>query len=793
MNLTWIFVAVVYAIGVLIARRLRADFPWRIAVLFYVLVLIFLWHPMTGPYVDLPAEFLTNFSPWSGVVHHTHIVNYELNDLVMQIIPWAEQVRTAYRSGHLPLWNPLSGAGYPLLASAQSQALSPLRLLTLPLPLGYAFTAEAAMKMLIAMSFMYGFCRRRWSELPSAIGAVCFAFSTFIQVWLHFPLATAAVWIPAAILSIDLLIERANGRRIAGVAVAWSAMLLSGHPETVAHTAFIGALYILWVLLVERPLAARDAMRRIGALAIAMLLAALIASPFLAPFAEALRKSKRYQELQARPNVAGYYRDWPSMVLLFQPHFFGHVPEDKAWPQVRAESITAFAGVIGVGAWLGLLLRAARRRRWRDREIFFILIAPLILGIILAWPGVSTLFHLLFKFAANDRLRLMLCWTIATLTAAIIDDALREGPRYLLIGNLLTSTALLLLIKLVDFPLPAMRDLALLGVLPSLIVIAVSLLLIVPTRFRLLATCVLFAAIIGELWSATRTWNPVLPASMMYPTTPLIRFVQRGAPPEQFRITGIQGMLFPNTQAMYGLADIRAHDPMANGRYLGILRALAGYDTEKYFARWINTDTTLLNFLNVKYVLTEPNQTIEESDRYKLVYEGKDGRVYQNRDVLPRFFPVKYVDLAFRHELFIRDMLKHTAWHDTAIVNVLPVENDRMRQDFLHQPGPNAPVATLTMLHASTTDYTMRVRAPRHTLVVSSLPYWPGWRVVLNGKTTLTRPVNGAFLGYIVPPGESVVRVYYRPILFYVTLFVSLLAIAATIVIARRESLLQAR
>ena len=781
MNVTWIYVAALYAAAVFVARRFGATFPWRVAAFFYSLVLIFMFRPMTGPYVSLPVDMLTALPPWSGVLHHVHPVNSELNDLVTQIVPWAHQVQLAWRSAELPLWNALSGSGYPLLASAQSSALSPLRLAAVPLPLGYGFTAEAAGKMLIAMSFMYAFCRRRWSELPSAIGGVCFGFSTFIQVWLHFPLASASAWIPAAMLTLDLLFERVTHRRIAATAAVWGTMLLSGHPETVAHTAFFGGLFILWLLFVEQRLDLRQTLRRIGALAAAMLLAALVASPFLTSFLEAVRKSKRFQELQARPNAIGYFSDWPSMIILFQPHFFGHVPEDVAWGPARAESITAFAGVLGAGAWLALLVRAIVRRRFRDREMFFVLMTPIVLGIILAWPGVSTLFHFLFKFAANARLRVMLCWTGAAMTAAIIDVALREAYSYLLLASLAVATALFCLITFVHFPNAAARDLAMLALLPSVLVVAASLLLAAPARDRVPAACVLFAAIIAELWSATRTWNPVVPDSLMYPTTPLIRFLQRQ--PKPFRIVGLYATLFPNTQAVYGLEDIRAHDPMANGRYLGLLRALSDYDTDDYFAKWTQTDTPLLDFLNVKYVVADQSLTVKDA-KYRLVYEGKDGRVYENRDVLPRFFPVRYIDLAFRHEQFIRSILHQTAWRDTGIVNVLPVENDRMRQDFLHPPPKNAPDAKLTLTRAAGDDYAMRVVAPRYTLVVSSIPYWPGWRVEQNGKRALARPVNGAFLGFTVPPGTTDVRVYYRPAVFYGASVVSLLAIAAVIALA---------
>jgi hypothetical protein len=790
MNATWLYVGVLYALAVLIARRLRADFPWRIAAFFYALVLIYLFRPMTGPYVNLPVDILTNLAPWHGVLKYQRVHNSELNDLVMQIIPWAHQVRAALLSGHLPLWNPLSASGYPLLASAQSSALSPLRLLALPLPLGQAFTAEAAMKILIALSFMYGFCRRRWSELASAIGAVCFAFCTFVQVWLHFPLASAAVWIPMAIVSLDLVLEKASGRRIAGVAFAWGTMLLLGHPETVAHTAFIGSLFILWVLVVERRMALRDVMQRVAALSIAMTLAALIASPFLATFAESIRKSKRYQELQVRPNEIGYFSDWPSVIILFQPHFFGRLPEEKAWPQAAAESITAFAGVLGAGAWLALLVHAIVERRWRDRHMFFVYATPVIVGIILAWPVIGAGFHLMFRFAANARLRLLLCWAIAAMAAAVVDVALADDARrvpgrvYLLIASGTSGLALLLLLKLVHMP-PVLREMALYYALPSILVVATSLLVMIP-RWRTIGVCVMFAAIIAETWSATRTWNPVLPEGLMYPSTPLIRFLQRGAPSALYRNVGIGSMFFPNTNAMYGLAEIRAHDPMALGRYIGVLRAIASYETDDYFAKWTNSETALLDYLNVRYIVAEPGAKLENT-RHHLVYEGKDGIVYENPTVLPRFFPVRNILLEFKQDRFVAQLLRHESWSHTAIVNTLPVDNDQMRQDFLRPRPRNSPEATLKMVSATDTDYTMKVRAPRYSMVVSSIPFAAGWRVEQNGKVIRSRPVNGSFLGYTVPPGEWTVRVYYRPTLFYAGALVSLLAIAATFLLFRRD------
>ncbi|HKO58293.1 MAG TPA: hypothetical protein VJ276_20685, partial [Thermoanaerobaculia bacterium] len=410
MNPTWLLVGAVYALAVWLARRAgMRELRWRIAALFYLLVLIFMFRPMTQQFVNVPVDFIQSLPPWTHVTRNHDVWNRELNDVVLQIVPWAHQAREAWRSGHLPLWNQLAGSGYPLLANGQSSAFSVVRLLALPLPLGYAMTAEAAMKLLMAMTFTFLYCRRRYEELPSAFAAVVFGFSTFLVVWLHFPLVTVAVFLPAVMLQIDLLIERRTFGRFCFAAFLWAAMLFGGHPETVSHIFFLALLYVGWRAGVSPAsrrasspggTAARDVPRLAGGTPVllltltgAMVVAALIASPFLATFGEAVTKSKRYQELKVSPNLIGYYSDFPSQVILLQPFFYGEVPFEKAWGPEGAESITGFVGVIGVASWLGVFLWALINRRWRSIELFFALATLLILGIILAWPVVAAAFH----------------------------------------------------------------------------------------------------------------------------------------------------------------------------------------------------------------------------------------------------------------------------------------------------------------------------------------------------------------------------------------------------------------
>jgi membrane protein YfhO len=803
-NPTWVYAGAVYAGAIALARRGGIEIPKRVALFFYALVLLFLYLPLTQDYVNVPVDFLKTLPPWTYTTSDRHAVNGQLNDLTLQIVPWAHQVRESWKSFTPPLWNSFSACGYPLLASAQSSALSPLRILGLPLSLGHAMTFEAAMKILIALTFMFLWCRRRGcSEMASVIGAVAFGFSTFITVWLHFPLISTACFVPAVFYLIELIAERATYPRFAAAAAVWAAMLFGGHPETVSHTFFLALLYVLWIAVVERK-GLRFVATLIGALAVAGLLAA----PLLAPFAEAVTKSKRYQELAGTAATSAVpFSDWPSAIVLFQPEFFGAVPEHSGGP-THAESISGFAGYLGVAAWVALLAHVIAKRKWRSREMFFVLATAIVLGIIMAWPGVSELFHVVFRLAANARLRLMFALLLAMQTAMAV-DLIERDRRSVLIGLAAASGFLFVMFHSIHWTTAYQRDVAMLAMIPSMIVLVIALAtaLCHPERERgtweggrhetvaaqpprSLATLgmtvlplLLLAAITVELWAVGYEWNPVVLDKWMYPRTPLLRALDelkaRIPANEPFRISANGAAFFPNVSAVYGYEDIRAHDPMTNGRYIGLLSWITDYDATNYFAEWNDWEKHFADYLNMRYVITSWHG--ELPPRYRLVYDSFDGRIFENTEVLPRFFAVRNVVIDFKDDSFLRRLKETDGWSHTALLDHLELENRQMGDDFFQPRSPGAPVATAKILQAKPTDYRLYVKAPRYSLVVSSIPWWPGWKVERNGARIDPIRVNGGFLGFAVPPGELDVRVWYDPWTFRFGSIVAAATLAALI------------
>lgn len=697
MNLSWLLVLIVYAAGVLTARK---QLPRAVALLFAVLVFVFLWRPLTQPVTIVPVDVLQLLPPWSELrapdrppITKYDVSNLNLHDLPMQVVPWMHQVRESWRAGKVPLWNEAAGCGYPLLANGQSTPFSPFVLLTLPLPLDYAIAAQAALKLLLALTLTFLFCRRRYSVLGSTLAALAFGFSTWMITWLQFPIATAAAFLPGVLMAIEDLLER---RRFTLPVVVFVLTVFSGHPETVFNIGLIAAAYGLWLTRSVRGL-----LRVIAA----CLIAACICAPFLVPFSEAVRFSQRFAELRTWGEGVPF-SDRASAALLLQPRFFGHLPIERPWGPTTLESICGFAGVLSIACVVAAAILVLRKRAWRSPETLFVLGALVSLGIVLGWPGITQLFDAVAGFAPAMRMRLGLCWFASILIAFVVDE--REERLPLLAGTLAVALLMLFFLRTTPFPSESHRVSALLSLLPGMAV----LLALLHRRLIVLAG----ALTVVELWLTMAHWNPVLPLRNL--ETPLIAKLKTR---RDGRIVGLGGQMYPNVGAFWGLQDVRVHDPMAWEPYVAYLERNAGWNRTDYYAKWADPNSPLLDRLNVRTIVSD-----RELPGRPLLYAGRDGFLYDNPTARGRFFS------------------------DNAEVTV---EGNRVR-----------------------------VKSTRHALVKSSIASFPGWRA-----SVPLFEADGPFLAFMVPPGEHVIDVEYRPPSFEHSLILAAIATVALLVRMRRR------
>jgi hypothetical protein len=146
----------------LLSWLLERPIPAHTLALFFALALLPFPRAFLPGKTVLPLEHVTLTAPWLSL-GEVPPSNPYLNDVVMQMLPWAKAVRLAFEEGALPLPDGWNGCGTPLSANGQSAAFSPFTLLTLPLPIAAlgAWIAAGTLALLLAAAVHRGALRRR--------------------------------------------------------------------------------------------------------------------------------------------------------------------------------------------------------------------------------------------------------------------------------------------------------------------------------------------------------------------------------------------------------------------------------------------------------------------------------------------------------------------------------------------------------------------------------------------------------------------------------------------------------
>ena len=323
------------------------------------------------------------------------------SDLPTQMIPWQKAVRHALSQGEWPLWNPFILSGDILAAAAQPAVYDPLNWIALILPLPQALTFGASMTFFFAAFFTFVFARSiGLREGPALVSAAAFAFCAMLAFYVGWPLGRSWTFLP-------LILFGVRERRWALLTVAFTLLIVAGHPETVLHVITVGALYGLRQV--------RDFPRAALAGAIALGLTAV----YLMPFAEAVPQTVEHnirEELYAPKPYAEIIRPEARKERIARSFF----------PWIKGDPLSTRVGF----AVLLLALFARRREAW-----FFVALA--VAGFVIAC-GIPPLPHLLhrlplFDIAINERFAFAGSFALAMLAGMGADRWPRVAPLLLAI------------------------------------------------------------------------------------------------------------------------------------------------------------------------------------------------------------------------------------------------------------------------------------------------------------------------------------------------------------------------
>jgi hypothetical protein len=785
----WIVYLALVAALLWVVGRLGRPIPARFAFVFGALPIAFCAPGFFGGRTVFPVDQVRIFTPWAAPAGGPR--NANLNDVATQMGPWAEAVRRAWREGSLPWRDRWNGCGMALAANGQSAALSPFTLGLLLLPLASATTWATAFKLCLALvGFWLWLTEMERSPAAALLGSVSFAFSLTMTPWLLFPHSSVFCLWPWALFAMERLRrDRARVRDQVLLVAVVAAFVLAGHPESAALGVVFAGLFVMSRLVLGDPsLDRRHAPRRLVGLG---LVAAGLTAALWVPQLLAIESSNRY--VQARE-----FRD--HLPVSAMPHgvVWGNglltsllptaLGDDYVSPRVfgAAGSFPEMAlGYFGIVGWT-LVLQVFRPGA-RDRREWALLV-PLVCGLCVG-AGIWPLFDL---FLSVPLLRLML-WLRFLSFAAIAGSAIaafeldrwnedRRPVRFLALylmlpvlvlgGTLIGTSARFRTLHAAAGGL-ALQKRALAAALLALGAggLILSLRLIRP-RLSGTAAYLLSAVVFVELlWQGGRLYRWGSPAEV-FPVTPLVQFLrsQQGT----FRIVGEGAALYPGTNTFAGMEDIRTHDAVERRDYVDFLDRTCGYDPRPYFKHIRDVGAPVLDFLNVRFLVTDAAAE-RASDRWKLVYSGPDGRVFENSRFLPRVFAPERIRL--EGDSKTPEALPADDWSKIATVREHPdVGAGRVVE------AQNLPVE-VTNYRETTNSVRFVVSStgmPERPILVTSLVQDGGWRARTGeGKRLMTLKANGVFLGIVLDAGRDEVRLDYSPPGFRTGLLISLAAVIA--------------
>jgi len=714
---------------------------------------------------------------------------------LLQFVPWREMAFALLRRGVVPLWNPYSGMGAPLLANYQSAVFYPPHWLHFLLPVAEVQTLIVITHLILAAFGMQRFMRRLGrSSFAQAVAALAFSLSGYMIARAGFlSITVTAAWLPWLMEGGERLCTAsetgaAYRRNVLLLGCLLGMQWLAGHAQTAWYSIVLLAAWVLWRGGVSQ--SRKQRLCIFAGFGAAGVLGFLLAAVQLLPTLEYLLQSTRAAQVDEA--FALTYSFWPWRITgLLAPDLFGNPARGGYWGYANYHEDAIYLGVL---PFLLALhgIRCGWKKQCDDHELvrFFSLVTPAVL--LLALGKNTPLFPFLFRhiptfgmFQAPTRWNLLLVFSLSVL-AGVGADAWKPPREKALYwtrlgtaGAAIIGVAALLGRTLVgDVTDSFIRAFAAAGIGLT----AAGLLSL--TRKREMNTAWLAAAaavVLVDLLYAGSGLNPVVSSGVYQGKTHLSALVADGhriymdsdleydlkfnvlfrfesfdseLPPALFRETGI-----PNVAMLDDIPSANNFDPLLPERYVTWMEAMEEVPLE--------TAAAMLQLMDVGWRAVE-DDAAPSGVRYTPFPDASRVRL------VPSAVPAASGEEALEYVL--------SGNFDPDNVVVLETNDGEL---------PSGSGGTVELLpDGSPNSASIEVLSDDGGWLLLSDSVYPGWEALLDGEAAELLTADYLFRAVWVPAGEHAVTFQYRSTAFQVGAGLSLLSAAAALAMGvawRRE------
>ena len=625
-------------------------------------------------------------------------------DIAAYFVPLYKAAAVAMRNGAFPTWDLGAWSGQPIVGDPQLGLFYPPNWLWMLLHPTRTYAWLQLFHVAVGAAGMWALARARGRSTPAAaIAALGLAAGAFCVLELrHAMFVATTAWLPWLLWGIERLAARRTIDHALFVGFAGALALLAGGWSMLVWGALVVVVYA-GAAIARAHRGARLVL--VGALAAAALLSLALAMVQILPAVAHARLSPR--ALGTTPEFASSYA-WPSwryVATLFVPTLYGDVARGT---YVGAPDQWELCGY-GIGVVGGLLALASLALRDRRGERVALLVLTAAACVIARGAAQPLLAKLPLFSSLRCPARALYVWTLAApILAADGLDAIA--------GALAATRARWL------------RPLALVAMTVELLVV-----------FR------------GENPTTTLRAADAHPAAVEW-----LRW--HGHPGRATNDVHL-GNAFHNMGLRWRFESAGGYHSLPIWRYLNLLwianhgapypRARLGDDlTGQGLWRF---SSPIVDLLGVQWVVAPHDRPIDVPGWVRR-FAGSDGvDLWENRHTFPRAFVV-YAAEPVADDAAAARAVASPAWN--------PARTAIVEADVGLPPPVGAAVAPTQptqLVRQGPTELLLEVPATRPGLLVVAEPWYPGWRVTVDGKPAATLRVDYALRGVRIDPGRHIV------------------------------------
>lgn len=773
--------------------------------LFVLIDLIFFWKYFLLGLIPIPADVIIgSYYPWLnekwGYAVGVPVKNALMSDVFSLLYPWRLLAINYMKSGQLPLWDNTSFLGMSLIGNFQAGIFNPFNLLFfLPFSFNKIWGLQVVIQPLIAMISMY-FLLKEWkvSRASSVFGALCYAFSAQITVWIEYNIHGFILCIfPLFILVLDKFIKTGKLAYFSFVSLIVAFVIFAGYPQHIYYFTLFGFVYIIFFTYLN------NGWRKIFLPLIAyfsfILLGLGLSAVSLFPGFESLNLSIKSLDKVAEGNSV-LFLPLQNLLTGLVPDFFGNPATNNYFGIGYYESLIFYTSIVALPFAFIMIPNFFKNRVVAVNIIFLVLV----LLLALQTPVSLTLQYFSFlglKGSVSARVLFVYGFSVSVLASfgfdRFIAGQVKEKTYVKFFVPLVMTGITAGLLLSYSFTgtvlggfgqIPREYEKLIISlrntVIPFGLVIAVYVIFFLSRlpRIRPLLIVFIFCLLLFDSYKFSSKYLPFVREDLIFPETPLINYLKAAEDP--VRIAVEKGELLPaNTWSVYGLESISGYNILLSKNTADYINFLNTSELRGGYSRFVdvnNLNSPLLDAANVKFLITlmrkDGSPSTEggppynlDTRKYKRVFTEEAVAVYENLDFLPRYRTVSEVISSVDKEgVYALMSSGNFDFNKTAVV-----ESGKAVKG-----GSECQLETVNYAAQSAS---LQAECPGESFLVMSQLYYPGWKIKVNGTEVESLKANGVFTGIALPAGLVKIDTYYFPDSFRIGIWISVTSLAVLV------------